>query len=261
MIITNGTEVKLVLWRMRTPNINGSWRHQRMENPQAKWFYQMGKGRSTTGVNTTNWQIGLEDWKCLPTRAAHLFILIYSVPFYIWTILKGIMNYIYIILKIFKEIIIYIISIDINTRYIYMRSIKIIKTEQKYIKQWRSNLARLNQKIKEHMLESYKVIDYEVRKPSQRSNIIWRPYGYHKWRRSTIARRWCIKYIQRLHKTIELRSATKKSKPIMHIDTGSYDILVENCCSQSITNNLQDYIKPPMLSDMIIKVLWKYHTD
>ena len=79
--------------------------------------------------------------------------------------------------------------IDINTCYIYMRSIKIIKTKQKYMKQWRSNLARLNKKIKDHMLDNYKVIDYEVRKPSQRSNITWRPYGYHKWRRSTIARR------------------------------------------------------------------------
>ena len=165
-------------------------------------------------------------------------------------------------------------SIDINTCYIYMRSIKIIKTKQKYMKQWRSNLARLNNKIKDHMLDNYKVIDYEVRKPSQRSNITWRPYGYHKWRRSTIARKRCIKYIQRLHKTIEVRSTTKKSKPIMHFDTDSYDILVDNCCSQSITNNLQDYIKPPRLSDMRIKgfngnttktrvgtVRWRIHDD
>ena len=142
------------------------------------------------------------------------------------------------------------------------------------MKQWRSNLARLNKKIKDHMLDNYKVIDYEVRKPSQRSNITWRPYGYHKWRRSTIARKRCIKYIQRLHKTIEVRSTTKKSKPIMHFDTDSYDILVDNCCSQSITNNLQDYIKPPKLSDMRIKgfngnttktrvgtVRWRIHDD
>ncbi len=71
--------------------------------------------------------------------------------------------------------------------YIYMRSIKIIKTKQKYMKQWRSNLARLNRIIKEYMLDNYKVNDYEVKKPSHRSNITRRPYGYHKWRRSTIA--------------------------------------------------------------------------
>ena len=60
----------------------------------------------------------------------------------------------------------------------------------------------------------------------------------------------------------------------MHFDTDSYDILVDNCCSQSITNNLQDYIKPPKLSDMRIKgfngtttktrvgtVRWRIHDD
>jgi hypothetical protein len=119
------------------------------------------------------------------------------------------------------------------------------------------------------MLDNYKVIDYEVRMPSQRSNITWRPYGYHRWRRSTIARRRCIKYIQRMHKTIAVRSTTKKSKTIMHFDTDA-----DNCCSQSITNNLQDYIKPPKLSDMRIKgfngnttqtkvgtVRWRIHND
>jgi hypothetical protein len=92
--------------------------------------------------------MGLEDWKHLLPHAAHLYILINSVPIYIWNLLKGIINYIYTILKILKEMIIYIMSIDINTCYIYMRSIKIIKTKQKYMKQWRSNLAGLNKKNK-----------------------------------------------------------------------------------------------------------------
>jgi hypothetical protein len=66
----------------------------------------------------------------------------------------------------------------------------------------------------------------------------------------------------------------KKFKPIMHIDPDSYDILVDNCCSQTIINNLQDYIKPPKLSDMRIRgfnenttqtklgtVRWRIHDD
>ncbi len=56
--------------------------------------------------------MGLEDWKHSLPRAAHLYILIYSVPTYIWNLLKGIMNYIYSILKILQEIIIYILSMD-----------------------------------------------------------------------------------------------------------------------------------------------------
>ncbi len=71
--------------------------------------------------------MGLEEWKHLIPRAAHLYILIYSVPTYIWNLLKRIKNDIYNILKILEEIIIYIMIIDINTCYIYMRSIKIVK--------------------------------------------------------------------------------------------------------------------------------------
>jgi hypothetical protein len=60
----------------------------------------------------------------------------------------------------------------------------------------------------------------------------------------------------------------------MHFDTDSYDILVDNCCSQSKTNSLQDFIKPPKVSDMKIKgfnghttqtkvgtVRWRIHDD
>ena len=142
------------------------------------------------------------------------------------------------------------------------------------MKQWRSNLARLNKKITHYMLDNYKVIDYEVKKPSPRPNITRKPFGYHRWKRSTIARRRCINFIQGLHKTIEARSTRKKSKPMMHFDTDSYDILVDNCCSQSITNSLQDFIKPPKVSDMKIKgfnghttqtkvgtVRWRIHDD
>jgi hypothetical protein len=62
---------------------------------------------------------------------------------------------------------------------------------------------------------------------------------------------------------------------LMHFDTDSYDILVDNCCSQSITNSLQDFIKPPKISDMWIRglngqtitqtkvgtVRWRIHDD
>ena len=40
-----------------------------------------------------------------------------------------------------------------------------------------------------------------------------------------------------------------------HFDTDSYDMLVDNCCSQSITNCLEDFIAPPKKSSMKIKGL------
>ena len=38
-----------------------------------------------------------------------------------------------------------------------------------------------------------------------------------------------------------------------HFDTDSYDMLIDNCCSHSITNSLEDYITPPKPSKVIIK--------
>ncbi len=81
------------------------------------------------------------------------------------------------------------------------------------------------------MPDNYRVIDYEVKKPSPHPEITRRSYGYHKWRRAKIARRRCIEIIQKTHKTIEVKSTRKKGKPMMHFDTDSYDILVDNCCS------------------------------
>jgi hypothetical protein len=196
--------------------------------------------------------MGLGVWKYIQPRAAHLYILIYTVQGYIWEILKGIINYILMFIGILSDIIIYILTQDIKSWHIHIITRKIIKTKQKYMKQWRTKLARLNRLIKDYMLDNYKVKDYEVKKPSPHPEITKRPYGYHKWRRAKIARRRCIKFIQQMHNTIEVRSTRKKSKPIMHFDSDSYDILVDKCCSQSITSSLQDFIKPPTLSDMRI---------
>jgi hypothetical protein len=149
--------------------------------------------------------MGHEEWRILQPRAAHLFILIYTVYGCIAAIIREITKYICQIINILSEIIMYIFTHDISSCYIYMRSTKIRKTKQKYMKQWRSNLARLNKKITHYMLDNYKVVDYEVKKPSPRPNITRRPFGYHRWKRSTIARRRCINFIQGMHKTIEAR--------------------------------------------------------
>jgi hypothetical protein len=84
------------------------------------------------------------------------------------------------------------------------------------MKQWRTNLARLNRIIKDYMLDNYKVIDYGVKKPSPHPEITRRPYGYHEWRKSRIACRRCIEFVQQMHRTIEVKSTRNKSKPIMH---------------------------------------------
>jgi hypothetical protein len=55
------------------------------------------------------------------------------------------------------------------------------KSLKKYMKFWRSKLARLNQRFDTYTKENYKVVDYEVKKPSPRmSNLTWKPYGYYR---------------------------------------------------------------------------------
>jgi hypothetical protein len=39
----------------------------------------------------------------------------------------------------------------------------------------------------------------------------------------------------------------------VHFDSDSYDIFVDNCCSKSITNCLDDFIIPPKPSNLLIK--------
>jgi len=67
------------------------------------------------------------------------------------------------------------------------------KSLKKYMKFWRSKLARLNQRFDTYIKENYKVVDYEVKKPLPRmSNLTWKPYGYYRRMRIKKARRRCI---------------------------------------------------------------------
>jgi hypothetical protein len=53
---------------------------------------------------------------------------------------------------------------------------------------------------------------------------------------------------------IEARPAIEKRNRIqLNFDTDSYDILIDNCCSHTLTNDLQDYIEPPVKSTVRIR--------
>ncbi len=107
-------------------------------------------------------------WQYKQPQAARLYILIYMIYEYIRESLKGIIIYMYMMIGILITLIRYIFSHDISSCYVHIKPRKIIKTNNIYLKQWRTNLARLNRIIKEYMLNNYKVIDYEVKKPSPR---------------------------------------------------------------------------------------------
>ena len=127
------------------------------------------------------------------------------------------------------------------------------KSLKKYMKAWRSRLARLNDMFDSYIKENYKVVEYHVKPPSMREHdLTLRPYGYYKKRNSMIARRKCLAikstYI------IEAMSATKKpERSRMVFDTDSFDILIDNCCSHTLTNSLNDFIEPPVKSSVKVK--------
>jgi len=126
------------------------------------------------------------------------------------------------------------------------------KILHKFLKYWRSRLARLNKKFDTYIKENYKVVDYAVKKPSIRErNLTRMPYGYHKKVMSKINRRRCMTFTESY--VIEARSAVQRRTRKMEFDTDSFEILIDNCCSHSLTNNKNDFIEPPVKSKVKVR--------
>jgi hypothetical protein len=72
-------------------------------------------------------------------------------------------------------------STNIWIYYMYQSKHTRQKSLQKYMKFWKSRLARLNDMFDSYIKENFKVVDYHVKTPSKREhNLTWRPYGYYK---------------------------------------------------------------------------------
>jgi hypothetical protein len=53
---------------------------------------------------------------------------------------------------------------------------------------------------------------------------------------------------------IEAKSATNKERKVrMDFDTDSFDILKDNCCSHTLTNDINNYIEPPVKSSVRVR--------
>jgi hypothetical protein len=52
----------------------------------------------------------------------------------------------------------------------------------------------------------------------------------------------------------KMESATNKERKVrMEFDTDSFDILIDNCCSHTLTNDINDYIEPPVKSSVRVR--------
>jgi hypothetical protein len=83
-------------------------------------------------------------------------------------------------------------------------------------------------------------------------NLTWRPYGYYKKIKSMKPCSRCLArtraYVIEARPAVEKRDRTK-----LNFDTDSYDILIDNCCSHTLTNDIKDYIEPPIKSEVRVR--------
>ncbi|MFN9983174.1 MAG: hypothetical protein ACK53Y_24820, partial [bacterium] len=111
----------------------------------------------------------------------------------------------------------------------------------------------MNDMFDSYIKENYKVVKYHVKTPSSREHdLTWKPYGYYKRNKAMTARRRCIALMS--VQIIEARAAMDKERKIrMEFDTDSFDILIDNCCSHTLTNDIKDYLEPPIPSPVKVR--------
>jgi hypothetical protein len=103
-----------------------------------------------------------------------------------------------------------------------------------------------------YIKKNYKVVEYQVKTPSlRRHELTWRPYGYYRKMRSIKAHNRCRNIIG-TYIIDEKPAMEKRLKNRLAFDSDSYVILIDNCCSHTLTNDLKEYIEPPIKSKVKI---------
>jgi hypothetical protein len=160
------------------------------------------------------------------------------------------------ILTFVKELLLYMIIITTPLNNFIRQQKKRIPKLYKFLHKWKFNIARINDEIDLYYKIHYKVIDYMIKKPKMRITELTRtPYGYRKWKQRQSARNKCItnKHPREGQQTIITYKTTFGNHKRMHFDSDSFEIMVDNCCSRSITHCLTDFIDKPTQTNAKIK--------
>jgi len=189
------------------------------------------------------------------TLLAHMPISIYHFITAKWHYVP---TMIYIASCLCLNIVLYILNIHSRTRYSNpWITPRVYRTLQKYLRRWRFMMAHSNEWIDVYFKVRYKVSEYQLKTLYPRSTVIpGRKYKAIRRQRLRNARWACLQAIALRNKNQRpsMAMVTYSRYPHrVHFDTDSYEILVDNCCSKSITNCLEDFIAPPRSSNMIIK--------
>ena len=162
-------------------------------------------------------------------------------------------NTLYIAACILISVLMQILNINSKTRYsnIWLKP-RQYNQLHRYLKQWRIMLAHLNKRIDIYFSTNYAVTAYQFKTQFHSKQLTWKPYGYKKRRQACMARTKCLIRQQHNIGQFSMQSTTPTPHRV-HFDSDSYDIFVDNCCSKSITNCLDDFLEPPRPSNLLIK--------
>ena len=143
-------------------------------------------------------------------------------------------------------------EVSIYIYYYIYKNLKIRKI-QKHLKNWRLALARLQTSTINYIFQptTHNIREWYVKKPDNRTEITYRPYGYHKWERATLARRTLL--LRQRHAIAFPANNKDAIKSNLTFDSDSYPILVDSGASYTISNDINDFIKPPKESNIRIK--------
>ena len=120
---------------------------------------------------------------------------------------------------------------------------------QKQLKKWRFTLARLQSSISTNYIyqpSAHNIREWHVRAPIYENAITYRPRGFPKRQRAKLARTRLLRRITHFGYEATSNQNNENYKENLTFDSDSYPIMVDNGASYSITNDLRDFIEPPV---------------
>jgi hypothetical protein len=109
--------------------------------------------------------------------------------------------------------------------------------------------SKIHHSIINHTLSPLQsdIRQWYVKKPTRTTEITRTPYGHHRWRRAIRARKRLLSQRSLTwdqHLAYKAKSKRKKDpKDDLTFDSDSYQIMVDNGASYSISNNIDDFIE------------------
>jgi len=125
-----------------------------------------------------------------------------------------------------------------------------IRKLQNQLKKWRFTIARLQTSTANYIFQpsTYNIREWYIRAPIYETVLTHKPYGHTKWYNTKSAREKLLRKHARLTNLAYEATLTqnKHCKENVAFDSDSYQIMVDNGASYSITNDLKDFVEPPV---------------